>query len=155
MDTYERDTIGSIILMKNIVFQNANNKKNELDHSWQKGRPCIIIYSDEEYDYFLPITSNISNPKFYYHYVPLSDDNLLYKDMNLSRKYNINKLYQRKTEGYINLETIYRTPISWHDEIGKVNFNQYKFLIQRLREYYKGKNLNELFEEAKIIKGRS
>lgn len=154
MNTYERETIGNIILMRNIVFQNPDDKKNELDHSWKEGRPCIIIYSDEEYDYFLPIKSNITDPKYEYHYIPISEKNLLYKNIKLFRKNNINKLSQKETKGYINLETIYKTPISWHDEIGKVKLKTYKTIINRLKEYHKNKNLEVVFKEATIIKGR-
>lgn len=154
MNTYERETIGNIILMRNIIFQNPDDKKSELDHSWKEGRPCIIIYSDEEFDYFLPIKSNITDSKFEYHYIPINEKNILYKSIKMFRKNNINKLFKKETKGYINLETIYKTPISWHDEIGKITFKKYKSIIQRLKEYYKVKELNKLFEEAKKIKGR-
>ena len=57
MNTYEREAIGNIILIKNIIFKNTANKKKEVDHAWKFGRPCLVIYSDEQYDYILTITS--------------------------------------------------------------------------------------------------
>ena len=63
MNTYEKEAIGNIILMRNIVFTNSTNKPQEIDHSWKRGRPCLIIYSDDEYDYFLTIKSSISDTK--------------------------------------------------------------------------------------------
>jgi len=154
MNTYERESIGNIILMKNIVFPNHEGNKHEIDHSWKNGRPCIIIYSDENYDYFLPIKSTITDIKYLYHYIPLSENNLLYKELNRFGKYNKKKYSKIETKGYINIETIYKTPISWHDEIGKVKFKTYKTIIDRLKEYHKKKDLNAVFKEATIIKGR-
>lgn len=154
MNTYEKEAIGNIVLVRNIVFKNAEDKKQVLDHSWKGGRPCIIIYSDKNYDYFLPIKSNITDSKYQVHYVPLSEDNLLYKNINMHRKDHKNKFSQIETKGYVNLETIYKIPISGHDEIGKIEFKTYKTIISKLLEYYKKEDLNKLFEEAKIIKGR-
>ena len=69
MNKYENETIGNIILMKNIVFTNERKNTHEIDHSWRTGRPCLIIYSDNEYDYFLTMKSSITNTKFQKYYV--------------------------------------------------------------------------------------
>lgn len=52
MIVYENDYIGKIVYIKNIVFAKEENK---LDHAYNTGRPCLLIYSDEEYDYFLVV----------------------------------------------------------------------------------------------------
>lgn len=54
MVVYENDYIGKIVYIKNIVFAKEENK---LDHAYNTGRHCLLIYSDEEYDYFLAISS--------------------------------------------------------------------------------------------------
>lgn len=154
MNTYEKEAIGKIILMRNIVFNNSKASKYEIDHSWRNGRPCLIIYSDDEYDYFLTMKSSISDTKYEKHYVPLDESNLLYKDINRFDKNNLKKLSKIIVKGYINFETIYKTPISWHDEIGKISFKKYKEVIDKIKEYYKTEDLNTLFKEAKTIKGR-
>ena len=125
MNTYENEAIGNIILMRNIIFTNSEENKHEIDHSWKKGRPCIIIYSDENYDYFLPIKSHITDSKYKEHYISLSENDLLYKDVNRFGKFNRRKFSNIIVQGYINLETIYKTPICWHDGIGKVTYEKY------------------------------
>ena len=154
MNAYENGVIGNIILMKNIVFTNNINikKTHEIDHSWRTGRPCLIIYSDDEYDYFLPIKSYITDIKYQNHYASLNESNLLYKDINKLSKYNFKKNSNRVVKGYINFETIYKTPVSWHEGIGKISFEKYKEIIDEIKEYYKLEDLNTVFKEAKTIK---
>ena len=154
MNAYEKGVIGNIIIMKNIVFTNSINIKKtyEIDHSWRTGRPCLIIYSDDEYDYFLPIKSYITDIKYQNHYASLNESNLLYKDINKLSKYNFKKNSNRVVKGYINFETIYKTPVSWHEGIGKISFEKYKEIIDEIKEYYKLEDLNTVFKEAKTIK---
>ena len=154
MNTYEKEVIGNIIVMKNIVFPNSQGSKHEIDHSWEKGRPCIIIYSDENYDYFLPLKSHITDTKYIEHYVPLSEDELLYKDVNRFGQYNSKKYSKITVKGFVNLETIYKTPISWHDEIGKINYEKYIEIINALKKYINDKDLETILNSATIIKGR-
>lgn len=154
MNTYEKEAIGNIILMKNIIFPNFQGSKHEIDHSWKKGRPCIIIYSDEDYDYFLPLKSCISDPKYKNHYIPLSEDDLLYKDVIRFGKHNNKKYFKINTKGFVNLETIYKTPISWHDEIGKVKYEKYIEIINGIKIYLKNSDLERILNSATIIKGR-
>ena len=51
MNSYEREAIGDIVIVKGIVFENTAIGKKEPDHAWKDGRPCMIIYSDNELDY--------------------------------------------------------------------------------------------------------
>ena len=53
MESYENSIVGNIVLVRNLVFYNNANRKYELDHAYKTGRPCLVIYSDDEYDYFL------------------------------------------------------------------------------------------------------
>ena len=154
MNTYEKEAIGNIILIKNIVFSNHQKTKREIDHSWETGRPCIIIYSDENYDYFLPIKSSISQPKYQRHYIPLNEQELLYRQTKRLNDYNQKKYAKIETKGYINLETIYKIPISGHDEIGKITYEKYIEVINSIKEYQKGKNLEFILNDATIVKGR-
>ena len=84
----------------------------------------------------------------------LDESNILYKDVNRFGKNNLKKLSKIIVKGYINFETIYKTPISWHDEIGKISFEKYKEVIDKIKAYYKIEDINTLFKESKTIKGR-
>lgn len=46
-----------IVIVRDIIFYNEITENYEMDHAFQKGRPCLILYSDGEYDYFLSLTS--------------------------------------------------------------------------------------------------
>ena len=155
MNTYEREAIGNIIIMRNIVFQNNINGRKEIDHAWKSGRPCVIIYSDDKYDYFLTLKSNITHSQQESHYFPLNENNFLYRNISRYGKYNIKDMRKRKTKGEVNLESIYKAPISGHDEIGKITFETYKQIIDKLKDYHKMENLDEIITKAKISKGRA
>lgn len=150
MNKYEQDTIGKVILIRNIVFFNPDTKSKNLDHVWKKGRPCIIIYSDDEYDYFLPIKSNIKE-KFDHQYFMLSEKDLLNKDIHRYSKSRTN--YNHSLTGSINLETIYKIPISGHDEVSKVSWETFKNIIEKLKEYHQSNNLEEIINRAEIMRG--
>lgn len=149
MKTYERETIGSIVIIKNIIFENPLNHKKEIDHAYKYGRPCFIIYSDEEYDYFLTMTSNAKREQYTKQNFSL---NKLNKDSFIYRERNFIK--DEKEISLINLQHIYKIPISGHNEIGKVTFETYKNIINKLKKYYKNENINEIIEKSQIVRGR-
>ena len=65
MIMYENDYIGKIVYIKGIVFATG---KTKLDHAYSIGRPCLIIYSDNEYDYFLTMSSKIKTKSYTFDY---------------------------------------------------------------------------------------
>lgn len=154
MNTYEREIIGNIVIVKNIIFKNIVINKNELDHSYKYGRPCIIIYSDEEYDYLLTLTSqNKGNQS---NYLKLEEEDLLPITFHRFYKEDVRKkqLHKMTLKGYINLENIYKMPISGHDEVGKVTFESFKNIISKLKKYHQKDSLEEIIANAKNIRGR-
>ena len=143
MNTYEREVIGNIIIVRNMTFENTTINKQEFDHAWNSGRPCIIIYSDDEYDYFLTLTSNPEIIEaFEEHHLKLRKKDLLHH-------------YSDKlTKGAIKLETVYKMPICGHRQLSKVKFETYKEIIYKLKTYHQNQNLDEILLNAKNVKGR-
>lgn len=152
---YENDAIGDIIIMKNMVFQNTKTGKNEIDHSWVTGRPCLIIYSDDEYDYFLTFTSTIRGKKFDKQYFPINSNDLLYQcQYRMDDKRRESKKRKSPLEGRINLENVYKKRISGNDVIYKIKLDTLKEVIEALKKYYNGKSIEEIISTSKKVGGR-
>lgn len=151
MKQYEREEMGNIVIIKGITFYNTITKKQELDHSWKNGRPCLIIYSDDEYDYFLTFTKTERTSEIYKkQYYPITEDEILY---SYEYKNTINKKNRDKDiQGYINLGNVYKTPIYGKDEIKKVTFETYKEIIEGLKSFHKNQDLNEIMKTATTIR---
>lgn len=153
MDKYTLEAIGKIVIIRNIIFKNTQSHKKETDPAWETGRPCVIIHSDDEYDYFLTMSSNPNLKKYEQHYVPINNTNLLpiaIRRHNVHKSHQINK---KGIRGAINLENIYRVPISGHDEIGKLTFDTFKSVIERLKQYHNITDLNEIEKKTQTIRG--
>jgi len=151
MNIYEREAIGSIIVVKNVIFENAITNKSEYDHSWDSGRPCLIIFSDEEYDYFLTLSSSEKSSKFDNQKFKLTDDNLLYKTYNRRNVHNSKNNRKKGIRGAVNLQKVYKMPVSGHDELCKIDFETYKDVIDKLKKYHKNISLEEILLESKMI----
>ena len=154
MNTYEREAIGNIILIKNIIFKNTANKKKEVDHAWKFGRPCLVIYSDEQYDYILTITSTQKKEKYSCEHFTIQNKHLIPKQVSRYSNHNINKSKNKNIEGSITLDAIYKIPISGHEQLGKITFETYKSIITKLKEYHQKENLDEIITKAQHIGGR-
>jgi len=154
MNTYEREAIGNIVIIRNMIFKNNVSYKKEIDHSWEMGRPCIIIHSDDEYDYFLAMKSNPDYEKYGHKYIPINKDDLLNIIIHRYNRFENTRSRQREITGAVNLENVYRIPISGHDEVGKLTFGTYKYIIKRLKYYYNTEDLNEIIKNAESIRGR-
>ena len=149
MNTYKREVIGDIVIIQNLIFENSRTKQKEPDHAWKLGRPCIIIYSDNEYDYFLPMKTNIVHKKYEFHHFTLDENNFICEQIN-----NHNSKRRNKTKGAVNLQHVYKIPIAGHETINKVTFETYKEIINKLKECHQKQNLNELLTNARYAKGR-
>lgn len=128
MNSYEREVIGDIVIVRGIVFENTTNGKKEPDHAWKDGRPCMIIYSDSELDYLLTLTS-VDREGSKQHF-KINDENILYEE-DFKYRYNRKERIEKSIKGYVNLENIYKIPISGHDKIGKVTFETYKIFLKQ------------------------
>jgi len=142
MNTYEREAIGNIIIIKNIIFENNIVNKKEPDHAWKNGRPCIIIYSDNEYDYVLTLKSGNTKKQFSNQYIEIKEEDLIHRKE------------KEITKGKINLQTIYRIPISGHNKANKVTFEKYKIIINAIKKYHKNENIDEIIKNSNSIRGR-
>lgn len=151
MNTYEREAIGNIIIIRNLIFQNTVKGQKEIDHAWKMGRPCIIIHSDNEYDYILALKTNVTDEKFENHHFLLSKKNLL---SCRHGNYNTKKKNNREIHGAVNLQNIYKIPISGHNIVEKITFETYKAIIAKLKEYHKIEDLNTILENAQSARGR-
>ena len=108
MNSYEREAIGDIVIVKGIVFENTAIGKKEPDHAWKDGRPCMIIYSDNELDYLLTLTS-VDKDGSKQHF-KINDENILYEE-DFKYRYNRKDRINKSIKGYVNLENIYKMPI--------------------------------------------
>lgn len=151
MDTYEREVIGNIIIIQNLIFEDSRTKQKEPDHAWKLGRPCVIIYSDTEYDYFLPLKTNIVHERYEYHHFTLDENNFINEQINNN---NSKKSKQIKTKGAVNLQHVYKIPIAGHEIVNKITFETYKKIINKLKECHQKQNLDEILINAKNAKGR-
>jgi len=142
INTYETEAIGNIIIVCNIIFENSIIDKKEADHAWKNGRPCIIIYSDNEYDYILPIKSSTTKKQYDNQYIELKAEDLIYRKE------------KEITKGKINILTIYRIPISGHNKVNKVKFTKYKKIINVLKQYHRSENIDEIIKSSNSIRGR-
>ena len=154
MSKYENEPIGTIVIIKNIIFKDSVTKKKEIDHAWKFGRPCLIIYSDDEYDYLLTITSTPKKSKYKNEHFSLKDEHLIPTQISRYTNYNIKKSENKTIEGSITLDTIYKIPISGHEELGKITFETYKLIINNLKTLHHKENLDELITKAQSIGGR-
>lgn len=152
---YEHKKDGTVIVVNNFKFED-----DSLDHSWNSGRLCLVLFTDEEYEYVISMTSHVKDVlKTYYHYI--NDDNFMYyyktryiestlkKFQNRKREYNSLKSNSNRTNvsGYLDLRKVYKIPVAYRDEIGKINYDDYKKILKRIR---KKQNL-ENDEEIKMI----
>ena len=136
---------GKIIVVNNFSFYNG-----KLDHAWNKGRMCIILYSDDEYEYVLPITHKIKE-LYKRDYLYINEKNFLEFYSKRNREYIIKRVDKKirsknynDINGYVDLRCIYKIPIAFRDEIGKVNYQTYLKLKNDLLSYHDKNNLNDI-----------
>ena len=98
--------VGSIIIVKNICFKSSGKSGlNQVDHAYAKGRPAVIIAEDEEYMYYLLISSTFNKKKNY-------RDVYFLKENNLPKK------------SVVQLKDIYRRRICGFQECGYVDSDE-------------------------------
>ena len=126
--TYENSILGSIVIIHGLVFCQKFKHKNQVDHACLTGRPCIIIYTDDEYDYFLPLSSSATNLPNY--------NKLKNKCFELSKK---SFLYSKnvKPTGVVNMGEYFRKKISGYSVIGKLTKESYTALVKEFSAYHK------------------
>jgi len=151
MDKYDYMLEGKIIVVRNFSFHGGI-----LDHAWNNGRLCLVIYSDDEYEYVLPMThSIIKDFKYKYYYIKESDFSVFYekriKDSTLKYKHKPNAIYNKNVKGYIDLRHVYKIPVSFRDEIGKINYERFKKVLSKLNYYHHTNSLEETIEKG-IVK---
>lgn len=144
---YDKSPMGTVFSVSNMIFD------GKVDHAYRKGRLCILIYSDDEYDYFLSISSNKSKSGKDFEYYKLGDDDFsyLYKYDSIR---NSSKFHDDAPSGYVNLIYIYKRKISGFGsrEIGKLKYESYKKLIDKLKYYHNRSEMNNIVESAKVVR---
>ncbi len=130
--------IGSIILISNVIFKNKiiRNKlvkRYEIDHAHK--RPAIIIAEDENYTYFLKIISrNIKKGIIKYAQYPV---------FNPNEKHYI--------KGYISLDSIYKRPVCYRDEIESISDEDLLKLLQKFCYFQENYLMDEEYECIKKL----
>lgn len=151
---YEYLDEGKVIIVNNLRFEDGT-----IDHAWNKGRPCLVLFSDDEYEYILPIKSEIKN-EHYFDKIPFDKDSFLYFNekgynettlndfIGTSKHCRIKTKIKKELSGYINLGHVLKIPIAYRNEIGKFKYDFFKKIIDRLHKIQKTKNNEELKEKA-------
>lgn len=145
---YENDYIGKIVILQNIVF---NTGKNKLDHAYKGGRPCLLIYNDEEYDYFLTIKSELRTKSYDFEYYKLNSKDFMYI-------YNYHKTYYKSNfpyiQGYVNLMDIHKRRASGYGskDYAKLKLSTYKDIINKFKKLHNSENMEVIMSKASIIK---
>lgn len=105
--------IGSIVNIKNICFRNG-----EVDHSFNRRRPCIYLGELEDKMCFMPL-SNVSSLK---HHV----------------KTIIKPTYENglKKTSHPNLRELIEKPIAYYEEIGIISDDDVIKLFKGITSYY-------------------
>lgn len=151
---YQNDQVGKIIIVKNIVFEKSGLSKRQVDHAWRSGRPCVVLYTDDDYDYILPLTHELRHSEYSYLFYPLDDSKFIYQ---LSKDNRINyKISKEKkiTNSFINLENIYKIPICGHTEVAKITLAAYKELVRGYIELHQITDVNNLSDVLQYILSR-
>ena len=145
---YENYYIGKIVYIKDIVFTDGST--NKLDHAYKKGRPCLLIYSDDEYDYFLTISSEIKTKSYTFEYYKLCPDDFmyLYEYTGVDAKKDASYAH-----GYVNMRNIYKKRVSGFgvNDSGKIKLETYKEIINKLKYLHNNENMNEIVNDARVI----
>lgn len=132
---------GSIVLMKNIIFCDSTIGKN-LDHAYKTGRPCLLLFSDDTYDYFLTIKSSLSSYDKENDFYQIKKHDLDY----ISTKDN------KPIKGFINVKYIYKRPICSvvDTELGRVTPECYE-KVMKVFEQTHPDDFNDLLTDASNI----
>ena len=151
---YENIDEGKVIIVNNFRFEDG-----KLDHAWNRGRPCLILFSDEEYQYVLPIKSEVRKVDNSDKY-PItkksfeSFNEIGYNDFTLNtfirgtKNVKITGYMKKDISGYVNLEHIFKLPIAFRNEIGKIKKNIFQEIINKLYQVQKTNDAHELTERA-------
>jgi len=128
---------GRIIVVNNFSFYNG-----KLDHAWNTGRICLVLYTSDEFEYVLPITHRISVLyKDEYFFIDETNIQEYYKNRFRENTITRNKKKGSKNSndirGYIDLKYVYKIPIAYRDEIGKITYKTYLNLKKGLENYHK------------------
>ncbi len=69
-------------------------------------------------------------------------------NIGIIEKDRINK----SIKGYVNLESIYKMPISGHDKIGKVTFETYKNIFKAMKMRRPNQTIREILNNAVSVR---
>lgn len=137
---YENSFLGDIFIVRNIIFKNSASKKSEVDHAFYNGRPCIIIYSDNEYDYFLTLTKGSKRIKdYYYNYFYLSKDDFLFRD-------------DIRNDSYAQINLIYKIPIAYRKSKNKIKYEVYLKLLEEIKRRYNTNEIDTIVKKYSLLK---
>jgi hypothetical protein len=147
---YNNSLLGNIIIVRNLIFHTSSLGMKQVDHAWKKGRPCLLLYTDDNYDYVLPLTHGVNYDLFGYHYYSLNESKFLYLRKRVFI-YDIDSKKNNSLNGYINLEGVYKIPIFGHTEIAKLSFKAYDELVDKFMSLHNISDLSVLSEGKQLI----
>ncbi|MBQ7141267.1 MAG: hypothetical protein IJO32_07185 [Bacilli bacterium] len=113
--------VGSIVINKNLVFK----EKGELDHAYKNGRPCLVIALDEENYYYLSISRTVKS----------------------TEKTSID-LPDFKKKSSPSFRNVFKAPLCWKDEKGKVPIKTMLTIYKEFVKYYSKREKCEYYDEV-------
>ena len=116
-------SVGSIILIKNIVFKNGNKC---FDHAYKYGRPCLIISLLNDNIYYVPLSSSLDFKK------------INESDIIISSKY-----CRKKSK--ISLKNIYFTDGYYYEEKEKFSDEDLLPILKKLYKFQTSHISDSLF----------
>lgn len=150
---YERQDEGKIIIVNNLRFEDGR-----IDHAWNTGRPCLLLFSDDEYEYVVPLKSELKKDTYLKEKFPLTDEDILcfyrygYFENTLQKKNpkkrQVGVIAKKDMYGYINVETIYKIPVAYRNEICKVTYETYQNILSKIKNLHKIEKEEEIKERA-------
>lgn len=148
---YVNDQVGKIVVIRNIVFACGDCNNVHVDHAWRTGRPCLVLYSDDGYDYVLPLKHELKNLIYEYKFFKLDSSMFLYQLSRDNRiNYNASKT-KKLSNSFVNLEYVYKVPICGHLEVGKINLPAYRDLVNQYIKLHSISELDELSNDKNAI----
>ena len=123
--------VGSIINVKDICFKDEESKKRgQYDHASKKGRPCLVVAESMDYIYFLTFQS-YSERKEKYNNLHLIEEN-----------------HNMKKKSFINLASIYKESIKYHNDYGNLSDKEFLIVMKKLLDFQTHVQTDILFEEV-------
>lgn len=127
--------VGNIVYFKNIIFE-----ESKIDHSFNKGRPCVFLGELDNKMYFMPLSNVTTAKKYHGHHIKPNRENELKKVSHLC----IRELLEKPMAWYnfygylddVTLDDIFDNIYKFHN---KIDEDKSRLLIKLYENYISSK----------------